>query len=292
MKNASFKQNHISERPPLLPRLRDGEVGVRFSLGLRLFTALALFSIFTSCCKDDCLDPTNPDCDNYDPCYGKTQPSAKFIMEEAVINEKARIVWIADSTFSGDDLRFSSELTDDKYKHTWYVGTEVFDGPETPSRAFDQVPRPQTISISHVIEYTPDLQCFPDDDGKDSVAQEFDLIALWNDLKIYGTFRGAFEGTTDSFDINFSVLDMNDQPAYYSNLERTRTINFHNEGDTLFSDATGNRLAYFGRTDYRAFASSPPDLTMVLDENNRFVLKYQWYNNGYQFYKVVGRKLQ
>lgn len=248
--------------------------------------------LFVACCKDDCYEPTNPDCENYDPCYDKSLPSAQFIIEQIEINEKSKLVWIADSTFSGSDIRFRSELKDSKYTHTWYVGTEIFYGYETPSRSFQNVARPQKISVSHVIEYTPDLQCFPNDDGKDSVSQEFYLIAFWNELNIYGTFRGVFEGTTDSFDINFSVLDANDQPASYLNVERTRTINFHNEGDTLYSNTSGNWISYFGHTNYRAFASNPPDLTMNLQENGTFVLKYRWYTNGYSDYTVIGRKIE
>jgi len=96
MKNSIFTSNHKSERPPLQfgegPGVRLNR-GVRSIRGLRFFTALAALALFTTCCKDDCLDPTNPDCENYDPCYGKTQPSAKFIMEESVIDLIQQGIW-------------------------------------------------------------------------------------------------------------------------------------------------------------------------------------------------------
>jgi hypothetical protein len=237
------------------------------------------------------MDPTNPDCDNYDPCYGKTQPSAKFIIEQKQLNEQLKSVWIADSTFGGFEMRFRSEYTDSKYKHTWYVGSEVFYGTVTPIRDFRQTPRPQNITVSHVLEYTPDLQCFPDDDGKDSVAQDFRLIALWDELKVFGTFRGVFQGSLDSFDFNFQVLDINDQPAYFSNGYRVRSINFHNNGDTLYSDATANRLNYSGLVDHYAIATYPHFLTLTIAADNTIIMNYRWFDNGYDNYTVVGRKI-
>jgi len=34
-----------------------------------------------STCKKKCCDPNNPDCENYDPCYGK-KPNANFLIKE------------------------------------------------------------------------------------------------------------------------------------------------------------------------------------------------------------------
>lgn len=226
----SFKQDYISERPPL----HFGE-----GLGVRLFTALALFALLSACsCKRDCQDPTNPDCENYNPCFGKTQPSAKFIMEETNIVLANEGIWVADSAFLGYSLRFRSEYTDSKYKHTWYVGNEIFNSHTTPSRSFENLPRPQFISISHVLEYTPDLQCFPDDDGKDSVAQKFLLIASPNtDFQTYGTYRGALNGSLDSFDVQVIAVDINGQPAGFNTYYDDVFINFHNNGDTIQSNS-------------------------------------------------------
>lgn len=46
-------------------------------------------------CKDCCEDPTNPDCENYDPYYGKHKTSAHFIIEESL-----RDYWIECDTVS------------------------------------------------------------------------------------------------------------------------------------------------------------------------------------------------
>ncbi len=285
MKNSSFTVNHLSERPPLLPRLRDGEGlgvrlnrGVRSIRGLRFFTALAALALFTTCCKDDCLDPTNPDCDNYDPCYGKTLPSAKFIMEESNTDLANQGIWYADSTFFGAMLRFRSEYDEAGYKHTWYVGAEVFNKATTPDRNFLNQARPQDITISHVLEYTPDLQCFPDDDGKDSVAQTFRLIASFNtDFQTYGTFRGVLDNEVDSFDVQILGVDANGQLSNINTWKKDWFINFHNRGDTLTSDASinwPNMLSAF-LYNYEGHFTTGIEGTIKVDIDGNFEMNYR-----------------
>lgn len=245
MKKTSFTKNYLSEPSPS-PSGRGGR-GVRSYRGLRFLT-LALLALFTTCCKDDCLDPTNPNCDNYDPCYGKTQPSAKFIMEEGGMREwqngQQVEIFYPDSVFQGFGIRFRSELTDNKvYKHYWYIGNLYYENvSQTPSISFGNTARPQNITISHVIEYTPDLQCFPDDDGKDSVAQTFRLIAEYKELKTYGKFQGRVNDTGQVFIVEILPIRTGppNQPIQYwppyGQLTDKMWINFNNRGDTLVSD--------------------------------------------------------
>jgi hypothetical protein len=233
---SSVTQNYCSESSP--SPFRRGGWGVRF-------TALALLALFTTCCKDDCMDPTNPDCDNYDPCYGKTQPSAKFIMEEGGMREwqngEQVEIYYPDSVFQGSGIRFRSELIDNnKYFHRWYVGNLYYENTsETPRISFGNTARPQNITISHVIEYTPDLQCFPDDDGQDSVAQTFRLIADYRELQTYGKFEGKLSNAGQTF--TFEVIPIRSKPGQpiqywpgYGQITDVMTVNFNNEGDTLY----------------------------------------------------------
>ncbi len=280
---SSCKQNHTSERPPLL----CGE-----GLGVRLFTAFALVALLSaSSCKRDCDDRSNPDCENYDPCYGKTQPSAKFIMEESNPQLANNGIWYADSVFKGYMLRFRSEFTDKQYTHTWYVGAETFTSATTPDRNFGQEARPQYITISHVLEYTPDLQCFSDDNGKDSVAQTFRLIASYNEeLQTYGTFRGALDGATDTFEVKIISVDKNNQPAGFNTHEQDWYINFHNRGDTLTSNGDFHsplRLNgyYYNR---QGFFIDQLEGTIVVDAKGRFEMHYR--NEGAKL-ELLGDRL-
>jgi len=241
------------------------------------FVLLSLF-ILCSACKRDCQDPTNPKCENYDPCYGKEKPSAKFVMEEGNTYLANKGIWYADSAFFGAQIRFRSELTDNRYKHTWYVGAETFNGHTTPGRNFLSLPRPQNITISHVIEYTPDLQCFPNDIGKDSVAQTFTLIASRNtDFKTYGTYRGVLEGTVDSFDVQIISIDQNGQLANINTHVQNKFINFHNLGDTIYGIQTSNRISGFFYNHHGFFdnAGGLSEGSIKIDADGNFVMTYR-----------------
>jgi hypothetical protein len=273
---SSVTQNYCSEPSPSpfrrrpVPTFREGW-GVRF-------TALALLALFTTCCKDDCLDPTNPNCENYDPCHGKTQPSAKFIMEESNPVLANQGIWYADSAFFGAMLRFRSEYDEDGYKHTWYVGAEVFNKATTPDRNFLNQSRPQDITVSHVLEYTPDLQCFPDDDGKDSVAQTFRLIASFNtDFQTYGTFRGVLDNEVDSFDIQILSIDADGQLANVNTWKKQWFINFHNRGDTITTDFSINYPLFIDASFYNHEGVFLDQIegTFVVDENGFFEMNYR-----------------
>lgn len=247
-----------------------------------LICGLIITSVFTSCCDDhDCFDPANPDCVNYDPCYGKHPPSAEFIMEEGYLSAEGRR-WYADSTFLGAGLRFRSTLTDTKYQHTWYVGAEIFTGSVTPSRNFIDVARPDSIFISHVIEYLPEDSCFPNDDGKDSVVQGFALIRSLNDFKTYGTYRGALDGGTDTFEVQIRSIDINGNPAiigpagtpgdHYAN----QYINFHNRGetDTLTSTSSLLSIGSFLYNHHGNFDSGVKG-TVTINPDNTFEMHYR-----------------
>jgi len=238
------------------------------------FVLLSLF-IVCSACKRDCQDHTNPDCDNYDPCYGKVKPSAKFIMEESNPVLASQGIWYADSAFFGAMLRFRSEYNEPDYKHIWYVGTEVFTSSTTPSRNFLNQARPQDITISHVLEYTPNMQCFPDDNGKDSVAQTFRLIASYNtDFQTFGIYRGVLDNQVDSFDVQILSIDANGQLANVNTWKQQWFINFHNRGDTLKSVASSNLMSAFLYNHNAVFRDGVEGL-IVVDAVGNFEMNYK-----------------
>ena len=206
-----------------------------------LFLTLALVS--TSCKKEPpkCYDPANPDCENYDPCYGVEKLSAAFVMEDVAITNDSGTQYIAeDSIFRGTDINFRSTYTGIEFKHTWYVGSQVLNGWQV-SRSFFKVARPTTITIRHVLEYPPDTACFPEDDGIDSVSQTFYLIEYWDELATFGTFRVANESSTDSFDFRIrKILSDGSRAPYGAWGTNTIFLNFNNNQDSI-----ANLISYF-----------------------------------------------
>jgi hypothetical protein len=273
-----------------------------------LIIGLLAVALFTTCCKDDCLDPTNPDCENYDPCYGKTLPSAKFIMEEGGMREwqngQQVEIFYPDSVFQGFGIRFRSELTDkDKYNHKWYIGNLYYeDVSQTPTISFGNTPRPQNITISHVIEYTPDLQCFPDDDGKDSVAQTFGLIADYRELQTYGKFQGQINDTGEVF--IFEMYPIIDNPPFpiqywpgYGQLNDRIAINFHNTGDSLFTERWPGAFTGANFNHHWWFKSEFNDFIGdgYIDENHNFTFTYKDVRSPggtFKTYVFKGKKIE
>lgn len=93
-----------------------------------LFFGAILF-LFASCQKETndgvcpCVDVTNPNCPNFDPCSLNPEPKAEIIASEGV---KFNTEWIVeDSIFVGNAVKFESPFSNDtSVKHTWYIGVE------------------------------------------------------------------------------------------------------------------------------------------------------------------------
>ena len=256
-----------------------------------IFYLLAVFLVLSSCKKDECKDPTNPDCENYDPCYGISMPTAKFLMEEQIWDDSNERVYISeDSIFSGSNIRFRSTFESDEYKHTWYVGSEVLSGFKVTRNFLTVTNRPNYITISHVMEYPVDKMCFPLDDGRDSVSQTFYLIEYWKELNVLGAFRGLLKGQTDSFDFKIRTLYEDGMDAKRIRIGNERMddyfINFHNEGDSIPYDFfSANNVGYFTGNG----GPSPDGVMNYNKENNSISLKYRFHN---QDFELSGRKLK
>jgi len=93
------------------------------------FFALALLLAMGSCRKKKCYDPTNRDCENYDPCYGADKPNADF-------KTRHWSHWGTDP-FPGETIEFCDTIISTTAKFTanymngdsyfWKVGTDSRD---------------------------------------------------------------------------------------------------------------------------------------------------------------------
>lgn len=263
----------------------------RFKFIRKAFIAIGLVFVFNACGPDDdntCCDPSNPECPNYDPCYGIEEPNAAFFMEDRSRGTQfSDVVWIPeDSLFRGTEIRFRSPFEGDEFEHTWYVGSEVLHG-SSVQRMFTETPRPQTITISHVIEFSVDSLCYPGSTGRDSVAQSFRLIDYFNELMTIGnTFRGAFVNTTDTFEFKFRCLKMDGTEARFGDTDWNFSgINFHNTGDSLYG------YDLIPTNTYLTNFATPTNMKLHIDKKSKeFTVTYKWLE-GLEFfdYEVRGR---
>lgn len=241
--------------------------------------ALLAGAVLAGCHNDDdepCCDPTNPECPNYDPCFGKEQPNARFFTEDRLIwPQPGEYLWIHDSILLGGPVQFRSPFEGPEVSHTWYVGAETLETARV-ERNFSAVQRPAFITISHVITYPIDSLCYPEATGRDSVSQTFYLIDFLSELlTIESTFRGVINNETDSFDFKIRCLEVNTGiPAQTTTSGWTFFgINFHNSYDSLqFPPSSPNNTH---------FSIYNPDLRgalLVIDPDDRSVeMNYKFF---------------
>ncbi|MFN7302720.1 MAG: hypothetical protein ACK5U7_14710 [Bacteroidota bacterium] len=105
-----------------------------------------------SCCKEQCHDPQNPECENYDPCWGRSIENGILISNKtsfAVIDN-----WFhPDVKFWRGNIHFRPEKKIAGAKYTWYLGSEVIEEFEF-TRNFDvtKTTKEQGIPVKLIIE--------------------------------------------------------------------------------------------------------------------------------------------
>lgn len=172
----------------------------------RINTAVLIMLVVTlvfgvNACKDKCDDPTDMDCENYNPCYGKERTSAYFIVEESLGKH-----WIECDTIIGrgnlSAVRFTALQEGDSF--IWNIGLETIHSKSFIRQGF---PPNEHITVSLiVINKNPNKKCYPLDDGRDTfnrVLYVWGSESYWDEtnkkyvvnspLPIQGQYQGYFE---------------------------------------------------------------------------------------------------
>ena len=264
----------------------------------KLLPIVLILSLFLQCCRDkdkDCYDPTNPKCVNYNPCHNAKLPDADFTIQENLLISypgPTRWQWMPDDTvFVGrSNIKFDSPYNGVEYKHTLYLGAETIEG-NTFTRDFSSVSteqRPYKVTITHVIEYSIDTECFPNTVGRDSITKTITLVRYMNDLRTYGAYRGVFENQKDSFDFTVLIEDSFGNPVDWGSQDtQWKIINFHNQGDTLNEPFILRNTVLSFLNDFGGMI--PIGLLELEPNSNKFIFEYRYLNEKHI---VKGRKLE
>ncbi len=190
---------------------------------LLIFFGCVILIISCSKCKDpECTDSTNPDCPNYvkvveDPCAGLLEANANFIIEEK-LTSFGDPIWIeTDTILKNKVVQFrSTYLGADEYK--WYIGSQVYNTPNV-SLLFESQWSGNDIPITLVVKKIPNIDCFPNDDGYDSITKSFYVsysptspLPMDEDRTVQhaglsGTYRLSNEFFPDSIDVLLGFCD-------------------------------------------------------------------------------------
>jgi hypothetical protein len=283
-----------------------------------LLQGIILLGTFHSCKKDKCNDPTNPDCENYDPCYGKSPVKAEikmgpihrfmevngyenFMNEDTIFCAPANEV---NSNFFRTMLQYIGfKCPTPGVKTTWKLGAEIIND-SFFARFFEEDKGIMgKYQVSLIVEKEPDVKCFPFDDGKDTLVKTFEFVPNY-ELPIMGVYRVLFEGDTDSTTLEIRPWAFKEGSWGEKNFEIVSTksttcmalINFRNCQDTfahfdLMCTYTGNRIQFGDFPE----SASPSAGKVNLNKNNiegNYFAAHKIKNIPYKQYKFKGRKIQ
>ncbi len=177
------------------------------------FLLLVVFSCTR--CKEDCNDPTNPDCPNYvppvDPCAGKNIVSADFTISQRAASggpEYHTIVPVINNVQHGYS-RIVLHANENYAQYTWVIGMDTIHTRDYEFTISEQY-EGQTIPLKLIVQKTPDLTCFPNDNGMDTLVKYVHVISGC-DASIYGLWKGVL--TTSPLDSMEVLINNSTNPS-------------------------------------------------------------------------------
>ena len=180
-----------------------------------LFPIICCVLLLVACSDDDCNDPRNESCSNFDPCLLKKPVSADFTIHETF--QLRRDYWkpYDTDTVNTYEVIFTAKEAGAEYE--WTLGAETI-----YERSFsrNEFPLKSNIDIQLIVTKTPDHSCFPDDDGVDTLKRTFHIAEpLFGNSKVSGQFIGR-----DSGDINTEDRVVEFDPTYHYPNPNDRTF--------------------------------------------------------------------
>jgi len=207
-------------------------------------------------CVNYCFDPTDPDCDGYDPCTAETPVSAEFrIIENGSFGPMELYDTMYFDTFYTGDLITEAIHQHPDWSYQWRIGSGAYEGVST-ALDYRSAGYGEAITMTLMVEGPPNIRCFPDDDGRDTVTKIVYRGDPW-ESKVYGSYHGYLNGNPDDT-ITISLLFfpelMNDPDQFATpaiNLKRgcswrwengvgtARKLKFSNGGNVMCDNPRG-----------------------------------------------------
>jgi hypothetical protein len=143
--------------------------------------------------EDPCQDPRNPECENYNPCLDAKQVSARFHIYEYSQFHSLDPNWVNYDTDTSvmSGIVFNA-LETNAQSYTWYIGNET--QPRSgPSVTIDFSNNRTPKRIRLIVHKEPNLRCFPNDDGIDTVDRMLYFVNYLDtaNIPVLGTFKGV-----------------------------------------------------------------------------------------------------
>lgn len=179
---------------------------------------LAALLLVLACKKE------KPEISGSDICNCESPVSADFEIFETGASNLSRV--LTDHILGNSWAAFRAKESDAAYK--WYIGSEILTDREV-ARKFQPQWENYDIPITLVVEKEPNLKCFPNDDGYDSVTKIMHVFPRYIDPHLaLGTFRVAEANSIDSFNltVDFEYHELWQPPYHFvvSNYDGNGTV--------------------------------------------------------------------
>lgn len=275
-----------------------------FQLGVVL---VALCLAFSACKK--CYDETDPECENYDPCWDKPATSADFTMYETFVFTLDDGFKYETDTFCGDTQRILFKATQEGMSsYKWLMGSEIEER-EGDSLFLhfsrDRVPPHGTIDIRLAVSNDVDKNCHPNDKGVDTIVHQITLLPDSASLMI-GKYEGYMEDTPDEvYQIAIEFLDSVGTSGIRFDGYYIRNFTNVEKGRAWPPVAVGLKVIYkhmwFGQGIYMDINETQrveiKELTGILSDNEKdLVIEFRQHSNGNESLNLtrrfIGRKIE
>ncbi len=176
---------------------------------MKKILVISLISLFFYNCKKE----EEPICD---PCLNESEVKADFGMMNGTSLTLRFVGFYPDVAFAREFITFKATPEDPEATYTWYLGTEVINGASfqrdfSPTKLTGE----NNIPVSMVIRKPPNKECFPNDDGYDSITKTIRLVDDYCDYLTNGDFKVLFKGATDSSMVRVRNWDVM-YPGYFT----------------------------------------------------------------------------
>ena len=162
---------------------------------------------FLSCCKKKCQDPANMDCENYDPCYGRKPVSARFKIQDVIQRPTLPDGW-GETPDSDTTTAYAVQFTalEEGADYEWHIGSEVLKGKSVTKTNF---PINGTYPITLIVKKAPNKECFPNDDGRDTITRNMYAGNWFLVSPILGRFKGRVTNPDDTLTLEVRLEKAN-----------------------------------------------------------------------------------
>ncbi len=262
---------------------------------------MILSALLVNSCKKKCDCPSNPDCENYDQCFNKSDVLADFkaksYLSGTPSNSYPEQLLEVDTVYLSSSLIF--EANDKSYKdYKWIIGSDTNHRKGSKISVSFALKNEETIPITLIVQGGADKNCQNKIDYRDTFTK-YIHFTTYKKFSLNGIYEGAYSNSPNNIiQINI-VTEVNGVKGYIKGLP----VN-SNELPTWFGDTAVrlvdmiNTYAFFDNGSSRnqpqgivSYNQSKNELNLELKVIEPYPLQ-QGQNLTFKQYNFKGKKIK